>query len=904
MKKSVFILLTILFGMVACNSNNANEEPTPTRKEIDFNQIETNDFHTSTKTGELSAFNLVSPANDDILDFVGEFSWTESENVETYTLEICSSPAFITDIETVDYYVKKNITTTSFNINSALMYKNTNYYWRVTANNSENELTSSTYSFFVRAPEVEEVEFDIGDADDWTLHSIGSYADISIDSSNFFENNKDSLVIQFKEEDTNQGIEESDGWVIVSKTIERSIYGTDSFFFNMYYSGQDARVIIRMVDRDNEYWYTPVQISNNAKQNVIVKFSDFIQRTKDVPVNNEVFDYERIKYFEVVFEESFGDGVFLLSNPKAIKFSNYADLFIDKLNFTKYGEAAFVNDNYAFEKEVSSDELTLKYYGKSNPADYDATGEADKPKLNDSDGYGFVKLNVNSYLYSGNALKIKVKYTGKLGSSVVIRVYEEDTDRWSYEIPYSALSDEYQELIIPFNAFAKSSIQADGKRQFYYIFNFQFGVRGQYGSGTVSFKDFEIVMKEDYFGSRTKNIGMDGLIENFESYTYTADIYRKWDLSQDNKDEYATLNTTYTPGTDLNTQCGQFEYKADMKQAVYSMNVNVSGNFNALSVWLKDRSVKDLNSRYNYIKNFGADVLIYIELSTKELYGFEIKPLSPYWNEYVIPYTSFTCLNELDLKFAKNDITTGEIVRVGIGLKYYYYDSRNNPIPCYANSNPVLIDDFYFTNSSQYSATEREKVIRMDGNTAMIEDFESYSSTGSMSNVWKHGTIADYQIIELSNSVASTGGAHSGSFTFKTKADSPSYLIYPTVDSEVDSDGVKISLYSDVPATVYVNFIVKLSSGTVKFRAQLTGINTSWTEYKIGFANFEVVEGNKSSVLKSEYFTSISYISIGVAYSGTENPENKQLLVDNFMFDATLTGEETGNRASDRKVLG
>ena len=65
-----------------------------------------------------------------------------------------------------------------------------------------------------------------------------------------------------------------------------------------------------------------------------------------------------------------------------------------------------------------------------------------------------------------------------------------------------------------------------------------------------------------------------------------------------------------------------------------------------------------------------------------------------------------------------------------------------------------------------------------------------------------------------------------------------------------------------------------------------------------------MVEGNKSSVLKSEYFTSISYISIGVAYSGTENPENKQLLVDNFMFDATLTGEETGNRASDRKVLG
>ena len=329
--------MALLLGLIGC-TNTTTPRITPDEN-IDIN-IETN-------TGDLGDFHLIGPASGVILEKALEFSWEESTNADKYTLEICSSEYFISDLDNIDYYSQENILATSFKINSEFQFKDTTYYWRVTSYNGRgHKECAEVFNFFVKAPEVEEVYFDFGEADDWTLHPTGSYADISIDNSNFFKNNEKSLKLQFKQEDTNQGKPESDGWIIVTKTIEKSIYGTDALYFNMFYAGQQADVIIRLVDRDNEYWYAPAQISNNAKQSVILKFSEFKQRTKDVPVANMVFDYERIKYLEVVFEKTFGDGVFLLSGMKAIKFSNYGDFFIDKLDFSDYDESSFTYDTY------------------------------------------------------------------------------------------------------------------------------------------------------------------------------------------------------------------------------------------------------------------------------------------------------------------------------------------------------------------------------------------------------------------------------------------------------------------------------------------------------------------------------------------------------------------------------
>ena len=895
MKHSGLILFALALGLAACN-NTQTVEP---RKEIDFSTLENNTFNTTTVTGEIGSFNLVSPSNGSILETVRYFEWQEAENAETYSLEICSSNAFISDIDTIDYYRQDNITTTSFSINSSLMYQNTYYYWRVIAKNSDHEaISSSVFSFYPKAPEVEEVLFDTGDADDWVLHSIGSYADISIDSSNFFGNDEESLVVQFKKEDTQRGIPESDGWVIVTKTIERNLYGTDSFFFNMYYAGHDARVVIRMVDRDNEYWYIPIQVSNNAKQRVIVKFADFVQRTKDVPVNNEKFDYERIKYFEVVFEEVNGDGVLLLSGAKAIKFDNYKDLFINKLNFTKYGEDAYVYENYQFEKEVSENELTIKYYGNSNGKDYDYESEKDKPKISD---YGFVKINVNNYFDGGDAIKIKVKYTGKIGTSLVIRIYEEDTDRWSYEIPYRDLSDSYKELIIPYRAFGKSYIQADGKRQFYYIFNLQFGVRGQSGTGTASFKDFEIVNLSDYYPSTKRVILDDGLIEDFENYEFSCNIYPTWEISDVNKDEYMQINVDNVPGDETNTKCGQFDYKADMKPAKYMIPVSDKGHFSSISMWLKDKSVKDRNTRYSYITEFGAEAVIYIELATKEIYKYQIEMLSSYWNEYVIPFSAFKLDNPDDFNGSGHPISDAGISKVGIAFQYYYYDSMGKAVPTYANSNPVLIDNVYLGHGTEFSMTEKENVIRMrEDNTALIEDFEAYANTTAMAKVWKDGYHYDYQKMELSDNVSSEGGTHSGSFTLFDKADSPSYVIYPTMAKDLAASGIRFSLRSDVAATFYFNIIVNISGNEVKFRATVNSVSSSWTEYTIGFANFTVASGPAGTILKDEYLQDIKFISLGMTYKGSSEPnaelEERQILVDNIIFDNNLTGEENTKR--------
>ena len=70
-----------------------------------------------------------------------------------------------------------------------ISFKDTTYYWRVFAYNQTGSLESTeTFSFFIKAPVVDEVHFDLGEADDWTLHPQGSYADITIDNNNFFKN--------------------------------------------------------------------------------------------------------------------------------------------------------------------------------------------------------------------------------------------------------------------------------------------------------------------------------------------------------------------------------------------------------------------------------------------------------------------------------------------------------------------------------------------------------------------------------------------------------------------------------------------------------------------------------------------------------------------------------------------
>ena len=864
--------MALLLGMTACSA-----------KSFDLNDL----FANSHNKDRLGLFTLIGPSNDMIVTKPSEFSWEECQNAESYTLEICSDPAFVSDVPSVDYYSKSNITSTKFTINSELAYKDHDYYWRVTAKNSaETRKSAATFKFFAKAPEVDEVDFDLGESDDWQLHNDGSKADIVVDNSNFFHNNEKSLKISFKQEDTNRGNPSSDGWIVVTKAFDKSIYGTDALFFRCFYAGQDATVLIRLVDRDNEYWYCPVQLSYNAQQSIILQFSDFQQRLKDVTVGNYEFNYERIKYFEVVFERTFGDGVFIMSGVKAIKFSNYQDLFITKLDFTEYKESDFVYENYTFEKAIHDKyELQLNYFGNT---------DGGHTKIN---GYGFFKININRYMFAGDSVKVSIKYTGSKGSNIILRVYEEDTDRWSYSLPFNSLTEgEYQTLVIPYAAFGKSQILGDGKRQFYYVYNIQFGLEGQQGTGSLFFKDFEVVKKSAYITDeqKTRVVGSDGLIENFDNYKYAADIYRSWIVSEENKDEYINLDSTFKYGAN-NTYSGKFLYKADMSAALYYLPIKAEGNFTSLSLGLKDASIKPNETQFNHIDSVNADVVIYIRLATGEIYAYEIEVLDKIWHQYDIPFSAFTLTNESDLTAPKTDIETSAITHVGLSMQYFYKNAQGKPMPSYIDDSIVYVDNIYLSNQTAYHKIIKEKIISMSGKYALLDNFEDYTDNTDMLSHWYADNGLDFENLELSNNVSSQGGNKSLKLTYEVKGEkAPAYAISPYIDSSVVSKAFKISIASEKVCTAYVNFYVKVDKNTVKYRVQIDNINTAWTEYFIGLDHFTNQSGGTRAITNQD-LQNITKITVSASCSsGTK--ENSYIYIDNFAFDDSLDSYTTNTR--------
>lgn len=883
--KKIFrpLLLTILLGLVGCS----------TAKQISLD----NYVSQSQNMGQIGSFDLVNPLNNITVENISEFSWTAAENAERYSLEICSNENFVSTVDTVDYYKRDNITDTKFKFSSTFAYRDTTYYWRVTAINSAGKkVSNSTFTFYVQALAVEEFAFDLGDADDWKLHNLCSPATIEMDNSNFFGNKEKSLKVSFKEEDMNRGIEESDGWIIVTKTIEKEIYGTDGLYFNCFYAGQDSTIFIRVVDRDNEFWHCPIQISNNARQSVVIKFDDFEQRTKDVTVGNFTFDHDKIKYLEVVFERTFGDGVFLMSGMKAIKYDNYKHLFIQKLNYNDFDETKYVTDNYAFDYEFLTDnELKMDFYGSGN--------SVGKPAIN---GYGFVKLNANRYFVTGDSIKISVKYTGGKGNNIVLRVYEEDTDRWMFRIPYKSLTEgQYSTITIPYTAFGVSQLTGDGKRQFYYVLNIQFGLEGQYSTGSIYFKDLEVVTAKNPAVTPTRTVGNNGVIENFDNYTYNSEMYFIWTQSVNNKDEYMALNQDLKVGQS-NVQCGQFEYKSDMEPALYylPLDMQASTAFNAFSIWLKDTSIKSKDDRAIGITDYRPTVSIYIRLSTSEIYSYTINKLNRLWYKYDIPFSSFTITNEDDLLVPKQDITSGAITHIGVSFSYTYYDpATGKHMPLYSQNNPVLLDNLCFVNLiGGYRAACKERVVsRGAGNIALVDNFDSYMDE-DITDYWiEANPDLDYSGKTITNDVSSVGGTNSVGFNYLTKTEKkncPKYYIAPALQENVIDDTTplfrtfSINLKSEFPATVYVSLITKVSGKENEYQATFANVNSQWTEYKKGFKYFKLTSDTTENINNSD-LKYLYRISITMVYTSASSEIESRVFVDNIAFDANYNSYTT-----------
>ena len=838
------------------------------------------------KSGTIGAFSLLTPANGYSAGSNFHFTWEEASNSDYYQIEFSSTLNFITNDEEEVYVKESNLANALYDLNYSLPKKDILYYWRVTAvNRDHNKKCNEIGNFFYESTKLDEIKIEIEDEQDWQLHPEGSYADIKVDRSDFFGTGENSLAIIFDKEHTCQGIAKSDGWIVITKTEDRELYGTDSFYFNFYYSGHDATVLVRVLDYDGEYWHKQVQISNNAKQTILMRYDEFELRTAGTNIFNRKFDWQHIRYFEIVFERTFGDGICLFSNIKAVNYADYSDMFIDKVNFKMTDMADWTYENYNFPKTISEsgDEITLSYTpynSETNP-----TGMS---------GYGFQNVNVYKYFAQGDAVRMKVKYTGSSSSAMFyFRILEEDNDRWQFKISFSYfVKDEYKELVIPLKAFQRTDyMSGDGAKQFYFIQKFNFGLADCWSSGTLSIKDLEVIKIDDIVENRKRTVRNDGCIEDFDNYNIYTEMYYYWDQSAVNKDEAMKLDTIHKAGGTSNPYCAEFDYKADMEMAVYQLYFDSEHPFvsdkNAFSIWIKDASVKYGDSAIDYLndEDVAAEMTIQLTLDTGEWYRYIVPKLYKEWHNYTILFSDFFLNNEDDLFDEIKPLDTEHIIHMAFGFKYLYYDQQGNHHPTYAIANPVYLDEIYFVNATATSIEPISGTLGPDSDDSTritIETMEEYVNNDDIFAYWSYGIDRAYNSMTLSNEVSSQGGTKSMKMHYKGY-DSVSYGRITQFARSIKAKGFAIDIKGDNKATVYINLNWRSGNTLYKLRYTLTGVSSNWTHYELGFDLFKDINGSQVAVNK-DTARDIESISFGIVNNDSSESDiyidNMRLLVN------------------------
>ena len=843
------------------------------------------------KAGALGAVTLESPFMDEEVFSVATFTWSNQENADTYEFELCSNTSFSQEDGAV--YVKKTgITEPKFTLSSVLKEKNAYYYWRVSAVNGSGKERSSVGRFYLKADE-KELEFDVNYADEWTVHEDGSKATISVDESNFFSNGKNALMVSFVEEDTKRNIPSSDGWIVVTHSYETEMYGVDSFYFNFYYSGNDADVYLRVVDEDNEYWHSQIKVAKNAKQTIIIKFDDFELRTKGgTTIANKVFDYNYIKYIELVFEKSFGDGVAMMSDLRAINFANYDHLFVENFNFNQLGTDNFVFDNYNFDMTVSQDGKSLNYGFSGSANDNNTTG---------INGWAFIKIPVNRLLVGGDAFTFDLEYDGNIKKgSVLIRVIEEDGDRWVYTQKLSKC--EGGKLVVPYKAFLLSEYNGDGIRQFYYLKQMQLGISNVYSTGSVTISDMKVSqIDEEITGLYSSKVADNGLIDDFNGYNNDVELYYKWMLSESNKDEALATETDLALGS--GNVCAKLGYKADMGQALYATYITESkAGFDAISLWAMDASIKSDDAVFNYLTEVNAQMIISVYLSTGQEYSYSVDAVSKIWTKYVVSFDSF---EEVEGFFGdKLPLESQNIAAVKIGFQYYYYAKSGNiktPYPKYISNNYVYIDNIQLTTGQTEQLELAHKLMpsASDPNVCVIEDFDELTDE----TLSFRTSGLEYERLLLSDTTA-TGSGKSLEMRYKGKQASVSYSTVTAIDDSVSANCVKLLIKGDGKATVYVNIYMDYKNGDkvtkYKYRYAIEKPSAEWTVYTIGFGKFTKIEGDGNIALSRSRVKYISKISFGIV--NYVDDEHSYIYLDKLVLDGSVGDREGGLTAESAEA--
>ena len=874
MKKMRFLSLLLLpLLLVGCNQ----------KENFDSKGIEV-----ARSVGEIGEFNLLTPANGFSTSSGFTFTWEAASNADYYSLEIANREDFLNDPDEV-YVKESNLSQPKFDLTYSLPKKDINYFWRVTALNKDHTKKSNqTGYFFYESANVGELEIEIEEADDWELHKEGSYADISIDRNNFFGNNKNSLVIKFDKEHTCQGIPKSDGWIVITKTEDRELYGTDAFYFNFFYSGQDASVLVRVLDYDGEYWHKQVQISRNAKQTCIIKYEDFELRTAGTNIFNRRFDWEHIRYFEVVFERTFGDGVCLFSDIKAVQYDNYDYMFMHKMDFKRDDIDSWKSEYLEFEKTVSEDgnELTLGYNPQSGFG-----------------GWCVQYINLYKFFATGDAIRMYMKYTGSNPSALLyFRIYEEDGDTWQFKTTFKDLIEgDYKELILPLKSFQRleGGMNGDGAKQFSYIKYFAIGISGNYSEGTLSLKDLEIIKLDDILPSRIRTVPASGCIEDFNDYEAYTEIYYYWDQSAVNKDEAMKLDTSHRIGGRANTYCAEFDYKADMEMAVYQLYMDTSAvvGKNALSLWLKDMSptqdeTKYPGAAYLQYEDIAAEMTIQLTLDTGEWYRYIIPKLEKEWHNYTISFSDFELNNQVP--GTPNPLVSDHIMHMAFGFKYFFYRQGSDgkpdttkPYPTYAIANPVYIDEIYLTTAAETTVVELPGTLKPVDNVITVDTFEDYATSDDLFDNWEYGNALDYNLISISDDVSTQGGAKSIKMQYKSY-NSVSYVRNTQIAHNAEARGIVLDIKGDGYATVYININLRSGTSTVKLRYALTSIPTTWTRYELGYHLFQgITEATANKKIYASDTKDIESISFGIVDNNHYTVSN--IYIDNLKLSKVVT---------------
>ena len=876
MKKRFLTLLLIPLLICGCKTEKKDEY-----------QYQQQNIQNPRKVGEIGEFNLLTPDNDFSTNTGFTFTWEEANNADYYQLEIANTVDFENDPDEV-YVRENNLYLPKFDLSYSLPKKDIFYYWRVTAKNKDHtKECNASGRFFYESVKVDNIPIEIEDEQDWVLHKEGSYADITVDRSNFFGNGKNSLVITFDKEHTSQGIPKSDGWIVVTKTEDRELYGTDSFYFNFYYSGHDSTVLVRVLDYDGEYWHNQVQISNNAKQTIVMKYEDFQLRTAGTNIFNRVFDWQHIRYFEIVFERTFGDGICIFSDIKAVKYEDYKDMFIEHMDFRRDDMSSWTYENYNFIKNVSEDgsEITLTY-----------NNEHTSENPNGFNGYGFQNINVYKYLaQGGNALKMKVKYTGT-GSTAMFyfRVLEEDMDRWQFKVPFTYFTrDAYKELIIPLKAFQRTDyMSGDGAKQFYFIQKFNVGLADNYTPGSISIKDLEVIKID----RETRTVDASGRIEDFNNYDIYTQIYYYWEQSVVNKDEAMKLDTIHKIGGNKNTYCAEFDYKADMEQAVYQlyMDSTAAVGKSAFSLWLKDASKKPSDKpaiAYLDENDVTAEMTIQLTMDTGEWYRYTIDKVAKEWSNYTIMFSDFELFNPENFMIeGPNPLSSDHIVHMAFGFQYFYKDRNGKSHPTYAIANPVYVDELYFVNAPATSIVEIPGTIKHDTDNpdlVTIETMEDYSTSEEIFGWWSYGSLKDYNLMELANEVSSEGGTKSIKMHYQG-SDSVSYYRATLFARSVQARGFSLDIKGDGKCIVYLNLNWRNGSSLLKLRYEIRNIPTTWTHYEFGLSLFKDINGSNKTIMLNTA-KDIESISFGIVNSDSSASDiyvdNLRLIKDNIDYE-------------------